>query len=516
MVSVLAMVTIITSIIGVIMMAAHLQWRFIRNEQNRIEASYLAEAGVYKTLWYLSGNGGKDLGWRPENEVIELFDEATASITVKEWGGYLRIISTAQARHVAKSLCALAGEIPPTAFQQAIVIGGVDYPLVVTGRNRIIGDVTVGPEGVKKGRLKGRDFDGENLVDGRIERRAPIMPYFNPALLQNALQKYALILADSTPPINSMGNAALLESREEKIHVDGDLRIHLTDSTQKTWGPKRISCSKNILIDGAGQISDVVELIAGGKITVADQAVLKHGVLFARAGIEVSGKSEITGQLLSAGDIILKEQAVLHYPSVIYCRSKFIGNAWRGRISLQDHAVVRGAIILDSGQWKRSEENNDTIIEIAPKAKVVGAIYSTHNTAHQGEVTGSIITGQFFLYESPTIYLNWLQDAVTDRAQLPEGFLLPIGFSERPQLEVLRWEEVEGERGMGRKGALKTGKRVNIFQKYKTSARHPTIYPKTKRRLHAGGDVGCQRDFIGRFDSSRAFSGHDNDEPIQP
>jgi len=451
----LVMVTIVTGMIGIIMMAVQLQWRFIREEQNRIQALYLAEAGVYKTLWYLSGNGGKDIGWRPENELVELFDDETASITVKEWGGYLRITSTAQARHVAKSLRALAGEMPSSAFQQAIVIGGVDYPLVVTGRNRIIGNVTVGPEGVKKGRIKGRDFDGENLVDGKIDRQnKPQRPYFNSALFHNVLQKYLLVLADSAKHLLQSNNVVLSQIQDERIHVEGDLHINLNDSTQKVRGPKRISSSKNVLINGATQILDNVELVAGGKIIVTDHAVLRNCVLFARTGIEVSGESQINGQLLSTGDIILKERSVLHYPSVVYCRSTFADNAWRGRILLQDQTVVRGTLILDSGQWKRSKENNETIVQITPNAKVVGAVYSMHNTEHRGQVIGSIITGQVFLYESPTIYLNWLQDAITDRAQLPEGFLLPIGFSAQPQLDVLHWEEVKlnGEREMGRNG----------------------------------------------------------------
>lgn len=421
----LGMVTIITGTIGVIMMAVQLQWRFVREEQNRIQALYLAEAGVYKTLWYLSGHGDKDIDWRPEYETIALFDEKTASISVKEWGGYLQITSAAQVQRVTKQLRALVGETPSSPFQQAIVIGGVDYPLVVTGKNRIIGGVTVGPEGVKKGRLKGRDFDGENLVDGKIERqRRPQMPHFNAAWWQRVQQKYVQALADSAP------------------NSTGDLHVNLNDSTQERRGPKRFYSAKNIFLAGTTQLPDEVELIAGGKIIVADHAVLKNSVLFGKAGIEVSGQSEITGQLLSAGDIILKEQAVLHYPSVVYCRSTFADNTWRGRIALQDQAVVRGTLILDSASWKRAEENNETIVQIPPKAKVVGAIYSMHNTEHRGEVLGSLVTGQFFLYEAPTIYLNWLQDAVTDRTQLPEGFLLPIGFSEQPRLEVLSWEEV--------------------------------------------------------------------------
>jgi hypothetical protein len=440
----LVMVTVITTIIGAVLMGALLQWRLILKEKHRLQAFYLAEAGIQKALWHLSGNGGKNLFWRPENEVITLFDNHVATVSVTQWGGFLQVTSTASERRLTKSICVLVGEHPPSPFQQAVFIGGVDYPLVVTGTNRIVGDVTVGPEGVKKGRIKGRDFEGEKLVEGRITRQTrPQMPYFNAAILEVAFSKYLDALKNpSGSDANTFVEGGTLNlAKAGRLHIDGEAQINLSSPGEIIRGPGMISSSGNMIIGGHVQIAGYVELVAAGKIIVHEQARLENCILFAQQGIEASGRCEIEGQLFSPGDIVLKEQAALRYPSLLYCNGAETG---QGQISLQDQSTVRGTIILFPEKNPNQTSRDETIVRIGKNAKVVGAVYSRNNTSQQGAVYGTVATGQFYLYESPTIYLNWLQDAVIDRSRLPENFLLPIGFSEQPKLEVLRWEEVKG------------------------------------------------------------------------
>jgi hypothetical protein len=429
-------------------MGTLLQLRLILREKHRLQAFYLAEAGIYKAIWHLSGNGGKDIFWRPGNEAIEIFDNQMAASTVQQWGGFLQVSSTANVRRAGKSIRVLLGEQPPAPFQQAVFVGGVDYPLVVTGRNRIIGDVTVGPEGVKKGRIKGRDFEGEHLVDGKVIRqRRPQMPYFNPVMMETVLRKYLEVLENPSGDQVFGGRTfvdgempPLAEARNFYVH--GDVQLNYSDANTTIRGPGMISSAGNIVVQNHTKITGYMELIAAGKIIVEDEARLENCILFARQGIEVSGDGKIEGQLFSPGDIVLKERAVLSYPALVYSPGALRDQTWQGQISLQDQATVRGTVILFPNKKHHDETYDATIFSLGKNAKVVGAVYSRNHTSQQGTIYGTVITGQFFLYESPTIYLNWLQDAVTDRSQLPEGFLLPIGFNERPWLEVLKWEEI--------------------------------------------------------------------------
>ncbi|MCI0693273.1 PilX N-terminal domain-containing pilus assembly protein [candidate division KSB1 bacterium] len=449
LVLVLVMVTVITTIVGAVLMGTLLQLRLIVKEKHRLQAFYLAEAGIYKAIWHLSGNGGKDIFWRPENTGVEIFDHQMAAVTVQQWGGFLQVTSTANVHRAGKSIRVLLGEQPPAPFRQAVFVGCVDYPLVVTGRNRIVGDVTVGPEGVKKGRIKGRDFEGDKLVDGKVIRQSrPQMPYFNPLMLETVFREYLDALENPSGE-QVFGDRTFVDgempplAEARNFYVHGDVQLNYSDANTTIHGPGMISSTGNIVVQNHTQITGYVELIAVGKIIVKDEARLENCVLFARQGIEVSGDGKIEGQLFSPSDIVLKERAALSYPSLVYCPGATRDQTWQGQISLQDQAAVRGTVILFPDKKHNDETHDATILSLGKNAKVVGAVYSRNYTNQQGTIYGTVVTGQFFLYESPTIYLNWLQDAVTDRAQLPEGFLLPIGFNERPRLEVLKWEELK-------------------------------------------------------------------------
>ncbi len=459
LVLVLVMVTLITTIVGAVLMGTLLQLRLILKEKHRLQAFYLAEAGIYKAIWHLSGNGGKDIFWRPQNEAIEIFDSQTAAVTVQQWGGFLQVTSAANVHRAGKSIRVLLGDQPPAPFRQAVFIGGVDYPLVVTGKNRIVGDVTVGPEGVKKGRIKGRDFEGDKLVNGKVIRqRRPQMPYFNPIMMETVCRKYLDVL-ENPPGEQVFGDRMFADgemsplSHERNLHVHGDVQFNYSEADTAIRGPGMISSAGNIIIQNHTKITGYVELIATGKIIVKDEARLENCILFAEQGIEVSGDGNIEGQLFSPSDIVLKERAVLSYPSLVYCQGALRDQTWQGQISLQDQATVRGTVILFPDQKHNGETHDATIFSLGKNAKVVGAVFSRNHASQQGTIYGTVVTGQFFLYESPTIYLNWLQDAVTDRSQLPEDFLLPIGFNEGHRLEVLKWEDVE----MGREGEWEKG-----------------------------------------------------------
>ncbi|MGH7600507.1 MAG: PilX N-terminal domain-containing pilus assembly protein [bacterium] len=449
LVLVLVMVAVITTIVGAVLMGTLLQLRLILKEKHRLQAFYLAEAGIYKAIWHLSGNGGKDIFWRPRNEAIEIFDNQMAVITVQQWGGFLQVTSTANVHRAGKSIRVLLGEQPPAPFQQAVFVGGVDYPLVVTGRNRIVGDVTVGPEGVKKGRIKGRDFEGDKPVDGQVIRQhRPQMPYFNPMMMETVLREYLEVLENPSGD-QVFGDRFFVDgeifplTQKQSLHVHGNVRLDYSGADTAIHGPGMISSAGNIIIQNHTRIAGYAELIAAGKIIVEDHARLENCILFAKQGIEVSGYGKIEGQLLSPGDIVLKEHAALSYPSLVYCPGAVRDQTWQGQIALQDQATVRGTVMLFPGKKHNDEMHDATILSLGKNAKVVGAVYARNHTSQQGTIYGTAVTGQFFLYESPTIYLNWLQDAVMDRSQLPEGFLLPIGFNERPRLEVLTWEELK-------------------------------------------------------------------------
>ncbi len=449
----LVMVTVTTIICSIVLMGSLLQYKFIRQKVDRMQALHLAEAGVYKTMWYLSDQEGKGIFWRPTHETIPLLDDNTAEITIEPWGGFLQVTSHAGYKKGMETIRVLLGEKPPAAFQQAVHIGGVKYPLVLTGKTQIIGDVTVGPKGVEKGSIKGRGFEGEKLVDGKIIRvEHPEMPYFNDKLFQETVERYQTMLlypSDDQSEITDgwIDDAVFQNFQSKTIFIDGNVVIQNLGLTDRIQGPLVISCSGDMILQGENQLDRFVELVSGGKLLVQNQMLLEDCILYGEEGIEIQGPGQLRAQFFSPGDIVIQNQVVLEYPSVIYCQGHVVGNTLEGKVLLHENAVVKGTVILHSNSEQVLSSMNGMLTDLDAGSKFVGAIYSDHYIRLSGTVFGSVVTEEFYLYLSPTTYLNWLLDTAINRNQLPRNFLMPLLFSEKPGLGILDWEIVKESNG---------------------------------------------------------------------
>ncbi|MDZ7260562.1 MAG: pilus assembly PilX N-terminal domain-containing protein [candidate division KSB1 bacterium] len=318
LVTVLVMITILTLITGTIMTTVSLQTRFIKRDLHRTQALYLAEAGIYKALWYLSGHDGRDKYWRVSNHVLPLFDSLSCIISIEQWGGYLSLISLASCKKQTVSIRVLVGEEIPQSFDQAVIIGGGDYPLVVTGSNKIIGDVTVGAGGVKSGRIKGVGFSGSQLVEGDIHIQIPPqMPYFDASLLENAIGSYQARLRNAQGlqifssqvfgtehPLNFKTNSL--------IFVHGD--VVLQSETGIVEGPGTLVASGNIVVTDGVRLGRRILLISGKGIEVKGRVEVDEDILYAQSGILITGELQGSGQMFSPGHIYLAGRSVLTYP----------------------------------------------------------------------------------------------------------------------------------------------------------------------------------------------------------
>jgi hypothetical protein len=48
------------------------------------------------------------------------------------------------------------------------------------------------------------------------------------------------------------------------------------------------------------------------------------------------------------------------------------------------------------------------------------------------------MTNAFYFYYSPTIYINWIKDAVINRNILDSEYNMPLGFDVEPDLTVIQ------------------------------------------------------------------------------
>ena len=448
LVLVLVMITIMIIVSSIALRVRFLHHKSILKYVHERQALYLAEAGIYKTLWCLSGKDERDMTWRPENERIELEDGYSAFVSVTEWGGYLSIVSEARFKRANKKLRVLIGERPSQDYQNAVVIGSVEYPLVVTGKNRIIGDVVVGKKGIEAGWIRGRGFQGDTLVEGEIKRvDNPEMPYFNETLFKNTIGRYrGLLSRDSTCSIE-YASGVLFEDFFEKyrgnqVLVIGDVIIDDLGRYQPWDGEIHIGCTGNLLVHGMSRLKGRIEFFAGGSIRIEGFTEIDGCILFSERGIECGDRTVVTGQLLSPGNIMLKDDCRLEYPSVMYCCGRMTEDAIEGQIVMKGQSVVKGAVILCQSEAVLDTIPDETKVIVSTFSKIIGSLYSKYSTEFSGTVFGNIATGRFRMFDPPTTYINWLRDTTIDMTERPACYLMPLYFDETPVLDIIEWEEV--------------------------------------------------------------------------
>ena len=175
--------------------------------------------------------------------------------------------------------------------------------------------------------------------------------------------------------------------------------------------------------------------MAGGNISGENM------LIYAGKSLQIGGGAELSTQAISGNDIIIRDQAYLRYPSMLYTSQEFAAERQEIIIDIRDQAMVDGTIIypvqssnFTSGLFR---------VRVADQAVVRGGIYTLGQTELEGKVLGSVLTHQFYFYESPSSYINWLKDAEIDLSGRPENYVIPLGFSEHPEYQILDWFEVE-------------------------------------------------------------------------
>jgi len=130
--TVLIVFALLSTLAGFIMMGWLTQNRLIQKDLNSIKARYYAEAGIYQFL------SDPDLWRDTSNSVFNLITIDNKSVVVErvEFGGFWSVTSEASVGKQSKTVNVLVGEKPSDVFQNAVVLGDITTPLMLTGTTK--------------------------------------------------------------------------------------------------------------------------------------------------------------------------------------------------------------------------------------------------------------------------------------------------------------------------------------------------------------------------------------------
>lgn len=417
--SVLIISVIILTIIGAILSGIVLQVRFIQRDINQTKALYLAEQQVYEYL--------ADSMLTSEHIQTDFLN------------GFNKITSTAEVGNQLSIVNVIVGEASTLPFQLSTVVLNNRNTLTLTGGTMLKGDYSVSNNEITTSSFRGFPYRG--TLEGR-----PILDSVSVALdyakYQEKYEAYTTLFEDANLngfKISNLSSIQSLLAVRDTMYISESLELELGDVEQSK--PITLIVEGNLLLSGAMKLPDFSEIIVKDSLFLSGELSGNFIQIYAGDFLSISEDVQLSAQVISGGGIEVSDQAYLSYPSVLYSQKEAYAGGLRSVISVNDQAMVDGTIMYP---FEPSLINQEQLkVTVDTTALVRGAIYTQGLTELFGTVHGTVITGQFYFYESPTSYYNWIKDATIDVTQRPTDFILPVGFSSSPNYKILDWRIIK-------------------------------------------------------------------------
>jgi len=357
-------------------------------------------------------------------------DGGESSVDVIPWGGYLFVQATGRSGKIKHAKSALVGYYPPKEFSKALIFDNQEHQLILTGNVNITGDVVVGNRGVTIGTLRNYQTPRRIPIEGNITRLSSSGAYyFNISDYSKSIQKTERLIQEQNSEVFVSGNLLTLENIPENqniININGNCTI--SGVLKRAKGIVLIKSDGNITITNGTDINGFVLFKAKGKIVVEGNTRLNNVIVISEDSIAIKSNASIAGQIF-APKISIESQVRVTYPSIV-CLTPSKKN---GALLVQTGAIIEGTVLI-STQTKTSQ------ISFESGSSVYGALYSETNIDFNTSLFGTLITKDFQFYDAPTQYYGWMRSGEINRKKLPDGYMIPFGFSTASHLGILDWQ----------------------------------------------------------------------------
>jgi hypothetical protein len=425
---------LLTSTLLVILNHYQLQQRLIHRKGHLLQAKYSAEGAIYQILEQMEKNWEAIPQEKNGLRVTALSEADSARVNYRCWGGFILLSSVAKKKKETFCLESTIGAYPSNAFAAALVLTPKPSPLVLTGGSRIQGDVIMGMGGIRKGLSGIHEYEADEMVTGRvIGTHTDLRPEIDRNYLKNLWQIFQeMIASDDLPTFPEIMRDSTHYFSADSATNWWKQPIRLTNEqlNEKNWqlhGPLTLIADEPLILKNNLIMEHYVQLISNRSILIQGKCSTYHKVLvYSPEKIILSEVDNFCGQIFSNQAIVIENNSRLHYPTLLMVWS----DSDSSFIQIDASSSMVGSVILVSEIDSAVRLQNQAKIFIEKGAVVNGLVWSDNYTQLNGEVDGLVITDQFYEYQSPTIYLNWIRDGIIRRERLNSRFRLPLFFKQ--------------------------------------------------------------------------------------
>jgi hypothetical protein len=411
---VLIVLLLITTLFSAVILYGSYHRRLALQDIQDSQAYYLAESGIEYALARLNDEPGFE-----QTFTENISPTGRIEVALKPFGAYLLCESRGIAGKRNKIIRCLIGAVPDQMFTHALNLGGQDYPLTLAGHTTIIGDVLVSPSGVLPGRYKGQRFGSDKLVYGEIIKSpTDRMPLYDDTIITefiDGLSGIDIMSArrfDKTTVIDD--NAINLIEQDSLLKFDANLAINLVDKKLDLTN-KYLKVGGNLHITGDSRIYGYGIIEVEGETLLDGDCQVKDMVIVVKREATIAGNAVYAGQLLGNADIEVQGNAALSQSATLINIGELTDEP--RCIYLNTAESSSGYIICDlltAGVNQPGRQRMLKAIDLSDSADFTGVIFNSGYSKISGELTGNISSGSFYIYDAPTVYINWLVDAMLE------------------------------------------------------------------------------------------------------
>lgn len=358
-----------------------------------------AIANTQMAFEYLKGN---TLSYNKET-ILKFSDhqEAITTIFKKHWGIFdLAIVQSNMKNEFFQKIGLLGTQ---NSKREALFLKDNNQSLVLVGKTRITGNVSIPKEGVKSGNIAGTSYYGSRLIYGNQKVSSTQLPP-----IKNI--KYVKDFYDN------YNNDSLI-----KFELVGGLKIQQS-FTKKTL----LFEAFNAITLANMALRGHILVVSKTSITVAASAILEDVILIAPK-IIIANNVKGNFQAIAAKNIEVGMDCKLRYPTAFVLIEK--GNSIpdnkqqqkeENKIAIKSNTFLKGVLVYES---ESIAANYNAQISIQENAIITGEVYCNKNLELLGSVYGTIYTNNFIVKKSGGIYSNHIYNGIVNATKIPQQYV---------------------------------------------------------------------------------------------
>ncbi|MFH1347850.1 MAG: hypothetical protein ABIH22_04080 [Candidatus Margulisiibacteriota bacterium] len=343
----LVLIIALSAIVGSVTYITTASVRNINSKIYEQRSHYIAEAGIYKALWYLIGpeaEGAQGMTWRTTG-VTEEFGGGNYTIVIENYpiGGYantLKITSIGTYNNKQDTIQLTAYEDFIDVFTNYALYSSRDFDMttsnIISGNFFADGNVliTTGSK-IKDGIVAvtgdhGITGEGEYIVGSSGD--VPTVPPFDTTYYDNQL---AVVAAGGASVVQGDQSYSGLNLNGQTLYVNGNVTI-----TGVITGPGEIVASGNLIVSKYTDVAAGIKLIAGNRLDV------DYHKVDMRPNVILYGAEKVITQ----GNLTNEWPIFIFTPKELYIGNNNLlnGRFYGGKIDFGLSTIINGVVIIGS------------------------------------------------------------------------------------------------------------------------------------------------------------------------